>query len=172
MHTRQAESLLCILASQQIHSFQKMERFPGCCQICAQQHFVFISPPPPPSTFSLHIKRSGSVFEMVRKGGRWSTSKRRKNEPVQAQDKTENTKLLLLLTLKRPVSGIHSPSPPSFLPLLCQPHLFTVTGLERALASPAVSFFLRSYSPCVFLPRFATLKGTEKELRSKDEIFS
>lgn len=69
-------------------------------------------------------------------------------ESVLAQDEThkENTKPLLLLTLRSPVSGTLSPSlcfPLSFL----QPHLF-LTGLERGLASPAVaSLFL--HLPCV-----------------------
>lgn len=90
--------------------------------------------------------------------------KRQKNKPVQALDKIEreNTKLLLLLTLKRPVSPLSLPSLSP--PLASQPHLFTLTGLERGLASPAVSSFSFCALACpVSFPSLLTLKKTQKE---------
>lgn len=89
---------------------------------------------------------------------------RRKLKTRQGRER-ENTKLLLLLTLKRPVSSTRPLSHPFLLLLLSQPHLFTLTGLERGLASPAVSplsFYMLLLAMCRF-PSLLALKKTQKE---------
>lgn len=87
----------------------------------------------------------------------WCTPKKRQRE-------RENTKLLLLLTLRRPVSCTHTPSHLSLLLSLFQPHLFTLTGLDRGLASPAVSslFFSSLACPVLFSSLLCKKKAQKK----------
>lgn len=93
-------------------SFQKMERFPGCCQICAQQHFVFwgclFSFCPKYFFLQLTDKRWWFSFWdcCAGEGGRWRKSKRRKNEPAQAQDKTRQRERILSFSFFWPWRGL------------------------------------------------------------------
>lgn len=114
------------------------------------------------------------------KGGRCGKSERRENEPARAQDKTEreNTKLLLLVTLKRPVSSTHYPPapfpslPPPPLAFPAPPVYFDWAGKGSCITCSVLSFFLLSCLTLVSLPSLLTLKKTQKEQRSRNEIFS
>lgn len=137
-------------------------------------HHLFFCPKP---FFTLHIKGAGFQSGCGVEREKQRKSKRPKNEPALAEDTEErNTKLLLLLTLKSPVSPIPSsllPSLPFLLLSLSQLHLFTLTGLERGLASPAVSHLCFYSLAClVSFLLLLTLKKTPKKERSGDEIFS
>lgn len=146
-----------IEASQWTVSLHMFWRTSGCCHIYAKQRSVFCGP-----IFHFTIFFSQFVF---RDGSDGSEC-----ESVLAQDEThkENTKPLLLLTLRSPVSGTLSPSL-YFSLLFLQPHLFLTgqRGVLHHLQWP-LSFFTCPAS----LPSILTLKRTQKELRFRDEIFS
>lgn len=113
--------------------------------------FCFLRPPFffLPEAFFFHSAHKRCWFSFwdgcAGKGGRQRQRKRQNNELAQAQDKTQregvNTKLLLRLTLKRPVSSTPLPPFPSS-PLLAFSVPPVYSGLERGLASPAVSSVL------------------------------
>lgn len=138
--------------------------------------FCFLSPPFPHPKQILHIKGAGLVSKMVVVGKEWDRESVGDERTSQSELKTRQGERILSFSFFWPWRGLYAaptlpPSPFLFLCLLVsQPHLFTLTGLERALASPAVSSPSFLFCSCLcrsphFLPWKRLKRRSDPEMK-------